>query len=492
MELKDIVLIKKRKGYLVFLCLILIVLMSWSFISSSQEQLSASINIEGIWEGKLIVPGGELKIVFNISSENDILTATMDSPNQGVTGIPVEKVNFSNHKVVLEVKLILGVFEGELNKDSMQIEGEWRQGGSSFPLFLKKVEKKVEIVRPQEPTPPFPYQVEEVFFENHQAKIKLAGTLTLPEGKGPFPAVVLISGSGPQDRDETVFGHRPFLVLADYLTRLGIAVLRFDDRGVGKSQGDFSTATSKDFSSDVLTGIEFLKQREEINNHQIGLIGHSEGGIIAPMVAVQSADVAFIVLMAGTGLTGEEIIYLQQTLISRAEGVSEEKIKRDRQYNEKIFSVIKSEQDNKIKEEKILQIMTDYWEDLSAEEKTKFGDLEVYSKSQVGSFLSPWLRFFLIYDPKPTLNQVKCPVLAINGELDLQVPPKENLSAIEEALKKGQNKNYTIQELPNLNHLFQTAQTGSPSEYGKIEETISPLALKTIGDWILKILGLSN
>jgi hypothetical protein len=297
---------------------------------------------------------------------------------------------------------------------------------------------------------------------------------------------LLITGSGPQDRNETVSGHRPFLVLADYLTRRGIAVLRVDDRGVGESTGDFSQATSEDFASDVLSGIEYFKARKEINPKQIGLIGHSEGGLIAPMVAVESQDVAFIILMAGTGLTGEEILYLQGALISRAMGVSEEDIGKNHQFNEKIFSLIIEEKDEKNIEEKLRQMFMTDWAELSEEEKKAIGDPEVFLNVQLQSLLSPWFKFFLTYDPKPTLNKVKCPVLAINGEKDLQVPPKENLFAIEQALAAGGNKNFTVKELPGLNHLFQTAQTGLPVEYAKIEETISPVALKIISDWILE------
>jgi len=333
---------------------------------------------------------------------------------------------------------------------------------------------------------PYPYKEEEVTYKNKDAGISLAGTLTLPSGDAPFPAVLLITGSGPQDRNETIYNHRPFLLLADYLTRQGIAVLRVDDRGVGKSTEGFSQATSEDFASDVLAGIEYLKARKEINPKQIGLIGHSEGGLIAPMIAAKSPDVAFIILMAGTGLTGEEILYLQGALIFRAMGVSEEDIIKKCQFNEKIFSVLKEEEDSEIAEERLRQMFMEDWEKMSDEEKEQIGDPEAYLKAQLQSLLSPWLKFFLTYDPKPTLSKVKCPVLAINGEKDLQVPPKENLSAIEEALKAGGNQNYTIKEIPNLNHLFQTTQTGVPSEYAKIEETISPVALKIISDWILE------
>jgi len=469
------------------ICLALIMASSVSMIGFAQQQDTSEISIEGIWQGKLKVPGTELRIVFKISKNPDgTLTATLDSPDQGVTGIPVEEVIFEDNTLRLEVKSAGAVFEGKVSEDFLVIEGEWKQSGGVFPLTVKRVDKAIEILRPQVPKKPYPYTEEEVAYENKEAGITLAGTLTLPPGKGPSPAVLLISGSGPQDRNETIYNHHPFLVLADYLTRQGIAVLRVDDRGVGESTGDFSQATSVDFASDVLAGIEYLKTRKEINPEQIGLIGHSEGGLIAPMVAVKSPDVAFIILMAGTGLTGEEILYLQGALISRAMGVSEEDIAKNRQFNEKIFSLIKEEKDKKTIEEKLRQMFMEDWAELNEEEKSRIGDPEVFLEAQLKSLLSPWLKFFLTYDPKPTLNKVKCPVLAINGEKDLQVPPKENLSAIEEALKVGGNQNYTIKELPGLNHLFQTAQTGLPAEYAKIEETISPVALKIISDWILE------
>ena len=472
------------------ICLALIMTSSVSMIGFAQQQDTSEISIEGIWQGSLKVPGMELRIVFKISENPDgTLTATLDSPDQGATGIPVEEVIFIDNTLHLEVKSAGGVFEGKVSEDFLVIEGEWKQSGQTLPLTLKRVDKAVEILRPQEPKKPYPYIEQEVAYENKDAEITLAGTLTLPSGDAPFPAVLLITGSGPQDRNETIYNHRPFLVLADYLTRQGVAVLRADDRGVGKSTGDFSQATSEDFASDVLAGIEYLKTRKEINPKQIGLIGHSEGGLIAPVVAVKSPDVAFIVLMAGIGLTGEEILYLQGALIAKAMEASEEDIAKNRRFNEKIFSVIKEEKDKKIAEERLHQMFMEDWEKISEEEKNRIGDIgdpEEYLKAQLQSLLSPWLKFFLTYDPKPTLMKVKCPVLAINGEKDLQVPPRENLTVIEEALKSGGNQDYTIKELPDLNHLFQTAQTGLPSEYAKIEETISPIALKIITDWILE------
>ncbi|MGE4494462.1 MAG: alpha/beta hydrolase family protein, partial [Methanosarcina sp.] len=278
--------------------------------------------VEGLWLGTLEVQGGmEVRLLFNISSSPDgSVNATMDSLDQGVKGIPVETVTYKDSKLRLDVKSIRGSFEGTLKEDGKTIEGEWKQSGISLPLVLSRIDETPDTRREQDPVRPYPYDEEEVVYENEGAGVKLAGTLTLPRSEGPFPAVILISGSGQQNRDEELLGHRPFLVLSDYLTQRGIAVLRVDDRGTGGSTGDFSQATSEDFAGDVLAGIDYLKSREEIDPTQIGLIGHSEGGLIAPIVAVESRDVAFIVLMAGPGITGEEILYLQSELISRAEG----------------------------------------------------------------------------------------------------------------------------------------------------------------------------
>ena len=450
--------------------------------AQQQNNLQA---IEGIWEGKIEVFGTELTIVCHISvTPEGSLIATIDSPDQGVTGIPVEQITLKENNLSLQIPSIGGSFQGKFSEDFSRIEGIWQQSGTSFNLLLHRIEKSIEIKRPQEPKKPYPYYEEEVKYENKAAGITLAGTLTLPDGEGLFPAAILISGSGPQDRDEAIVGHRPFLVLADYLTSQGIAVLRFDDRGVGESEGNFAMATSEDFATDVLAGIAYLKNREEINTEQIGLIGHSEGGLIAPMVAAHSSDVGFIVLMAGPGLRGEEILYLQGALISKVAGISEEEIIRNRRFNERVYTLIKEEENQGIVAEQLYQILMDYFNELSKEEKDKIGDIEAYINVQMQSLLSPWFRYFLIYDPSPTLSMVKCPVLVINGEKDLQVPPSENLSAIEKALIEGGNKDFIIKEFPGLNHLFQSAETGSPDEYARIEETISPVVLKYISDWI--------
>lgn len=432
-------------------------------------------DIQGIWQGVLEVSGTKLRIVFNISAgQNSTLTATMDSPDQGVTGIPVDKVTFQNDNLNLEVQSIRSVYSGMFSEDDQTINGNWEQSGQSFPLILQRTDKAPVLNRPQEPERPYPYEDEEVIYKNEATGIELAGTLTLPTSDGPFPAVLLITGSGAQDRNETILGHRPFLVLSDYLTRRGIAVLRVDDRGIGGSSGNVSQATSEDFAGDVLTGVMYLKGREEIDPGKIGLIGHSEGGIIAPMAAVRSEDIAFIVMMGGPGLTGEEILYLQSELMLISEGVSDDVIAKEREMQSRIFDVVKNETENTVAEKKLNEILDEI--EMPKENK----------QAEIDKCLSPWFRYFLTYDPKPTLINVQCPVLAIIGEKDLQVPSRQNLPVIEEALRTGGNKDYTVMELPDLNHLFQTAITGSPSEYQQIEETISPTALDVIGDWILQ------
>jgi pimeloyl-ACP methyl ester carboxylesterase len=308
--------------------------------------------------------------------------------------------------------------------------------------------------------------------------------LTYPKNEPPYPAVILISGSGAEDRDETVFGHKPFLVLADYLTKRGFAVLRVDDRGVGVSTGVYIEAKNADFVSDVNAGINFLKKQEEINPKKIGLIGHSEGGVIAPIVAGENSDVAFIVLMAGPGIPLEEILYLQGELIARANNVSEALISKQKRIQEIMFSIIKEEKNLENAEQKMRIAILNELKNIKDTDLPSFSPNSI--DAQIKMVLSPWFRDFITYDPKTTLTKVKCPILVLNGEKDLQVPPKENLAAIEQALIEGGNSNYKIIELPRLNHLFQTAKTGSITEYAQIEETISPKALEVIGDWLVE------
>ncbi len=336
------------------------------------------------------------------------------------------------------------------------------------------------------PNKPYPYLEEEVSYQNTKDNIRLAGTLTLPKSSGKHPAVILITGSGAQDRDSTIAGHRPFLVLADYLTRRGIAVLRVDDRSIGGSSKGSEADTSENLAGDVLAGIEFLKRRKDINPKKIGLIGHSEGGMIAPMAAVRSKDVAFIILLAGLGQTGEDVIYTQTDLMQKAQGVQAEIRAQTTDLLRKIFGIIKTQPDNKIAEGQINETISKNSASMTEEQRKNFARMEEIFKAQIPVYLSAWFRYFISFNPRPTLEKVKIPVLALNGENDLQVAAKENLDLIAADLKTGKNKDFTVKSFPRLNHLFQTTQTGLVNEYGVIEETISPIVLETVANWILE------
>jgi fermentation-respiration switch protein FrsA (DUF1100 family) len=479
---------KTSFGYLFILILIAsnFSISSPGIISTPNQGTQTSFDLEGSWAGTLKISNVALRIVFNvIKDDSGKLLANLDSPDQGAYGIAVDNVIIKGDSIKFMVGVVKGFYAGKIFPDSLKIAGIWNQGGMSLPLDLRRTEKVEKPKRPQEPKEPFPYKTEDVKFINNKTGNTLAGTLTLPDKVGSFTAVILVTGSGPQNRNEELLGHKPFLVLADYLTRKGIAVLRYDDRGIGESTGDFTKATSEDFADDALAAVEFLKARKNIN--KIGVAGHSEGGIIAPMVAAQSDDVDFIVLIAGTGIRGDSILILQTELILKASGTEEKLVKRDLIFFRKGYNELLSDKDDEQLKQALTAIINEAYESLSEAEKLEAGNKEMMVESQLGMLLSPWFRYFVKYDPYPTLTKVNCPVLAINGEKDLQVPPKENLSAIEKALKEGRNKNYKIVEIPGLNHLFQKSETGSPAEYGNIEETFSPNAMKVIADWILEV-----
>ncbi|MFO0909345.1 MAG: alpha/beta hydrolase [Isosphaeraceae bacterium] len=451
----------------------------------------AAAGKEQIWEGKIAIGAGlQLRMVLRVKKAPDgSLSAVADSPDQGAKGLKVDSVEITKEKLSYTMKAIGGSFEGKLDPSGTVATGEWSQSGQKLPLTLKQTTKASETRRPQTPKPPFPYISEDVTYENKAGKIKLAGTLTRPRGEGPFPAVILISGSGAQDRDETIFEHRPFAVLADALTRRGVAVLRVDDRGVGGSQGDPAKATSEDFASDVAAGVAYLRSRPEIRKDRIGLMGHSEGGVIAPMVAAKSNDVAFIVLLAGTGLPGDQILQLQGRLIALSLGVESSLVDAQLKVQKKLIEVVLGEPDDAKAEAKMKAVVKEMMPTLPEDLKKSIKAVEASLDGQLKMLRSPWFRYFLSYDPRPTLRKVKCPVLAVIGEKDLQVPPRENLAEIEKALKAGGNAKVTVKQLAGLNHLLQTAKSGSTTEYAQIEETVSPVALKEIGDWVVETTG---
>lgn len=447
--------------------------------------LTFSQDITGTWNGELDIQGQKMALIFHIENKDGKLTSTMDSPAQKAFGIPVETTTFQDNNLTIELPKFKIKYSGKPNVDFSEIDGNFVQGGASFPLKLgRKPIEKQELIRPQTPKPPFNYIAEEVTFDNTKDNISLTGTLTYPKTGTKFPVVILITGSGPQDRNEEIFGHKSFAVIADDLTKKGIAVLRYDDRGVGKSTGDFSNSTSEDFANDVRSAIEFLKTRPEIDHKNLGLIGHSEGGMIAPMVAMNNKDVKFIVLMAGPGTPIDELMIEQFTRYSELQGADASTIEVSTKNQKNTYAFIKNYKGNAFEKDLTAFLRTEM-SNLPDNQKQTEEELNESVQNQVDAVNKKWFLYFIKYNPIDNLSKLKCGVLAINGTLDFQVPAKTNLKAIETALQKGKNKNYKIVELQGLNHLFQEATTGSLDEYSAIEQTISPKALSTMSDWIL-------
>ena len=447
--------------------------------AGARKLSDAIASAEGVWQGALEGNGMRLRLQLHVSHDyRNQLVAALDSPDQGASGLPAVKVSQKDASFHFEIPMVSGVYDGTLNAARTAINGSWTQNGTERKLDFQRSDKLLELVRPQNPVKPYPYQEEEITFPNEKAKISLAGTFTLPRGQGPFPAAILLGGSGPNDRDESLAGHRPFLVLADHLTRKGIAVLRFDKRGNGKSTGDYAHATMEDFTADAEAALAYLKTRKEIDPKKIGLIGHSEGGMIAPLIAAHSGNVAWIVLLAGPGLNGEDTLLLQSELILKTAGFGDAQIAVAREFNKQAYALVRQEKDSATLQVKLNDLVH------SAAMSASLPPDAL--QSQVQLMASPWFRFFLDYDPVPALQKTLCPVLALNGEKDLQVSPKENLAKIQKALQDGGNKDFQTIELPGLNHLLQHAPAGLPNEYGEILETMAPEALNAVSDWVLK------
>ncbi|MFV8754063.1 alpha/beta hydrolase family protein [Nannocystaceae bacterium ST9] len=438
--------------------------------------------------GSIALPGGQ-SLDFAIALQVDagkVAAAKLWIPMQGVAAVDFDEVRHEGAPIELTWKAVGAQWILEFGAEP---SCTFSQRGLALECDVEPVAEQAfaELLapkRPQTPVAPFPYTVELVKFANAAApEVTLGGSLTIPEGPGPHPAVVLITGSGQQDRDETIFGHKPFAVLADYLSRRGIAVLRYDDRGFGESTGDYGKATMVDFAGDAWAAVEFLRTRPEIDRKRIGLIGHSEGGVVGPAVAAAHAkDIAFVVMLAGTGVNGQQVIRHQLGLIMQASGAKEEDVTRERDYADRMHAALVASEPGQARAA-LEPILKEWYEGLDSTEKLGVGDFDRALTDRVAALDTPWMRHFLAYDPAPTLAKLKMPVLAINGENDLQVDPDQNLPPIEKALKK--NKRATIVRLPGLNHLFQPG-TGSPNEYGTIETTMDPAALEQVATWVRK------
>jgi len=448
-------------------------------IGISHNLFAQQRDMYGYWVGKVDLPTSKFTTIFEIrKSAGDIDSVFLSIPEQGANDLPGALLGINNDSVIIFHSQLNRTFYGEFLNDTT-IKGDWQRNRIGIPITLIKTKEKPGINRPQTPAPPFPYITEDVEYTNPKSGLKLAGTLTIPKDATACPAVVMITGSGAQDRDETIFEHKPFAVIADYFARNGIATLRVDDRGVGGSEGDIISSTSEDFAGDALSGVEFLKTKKHIDPSKIGLIGHSEGGLIAPMAATMSGDVAFIVMMAGPGMVGEEILYEQNDLTLKAAGLPDYAIQQNKLVQKAIFDILKNEPDSaKAVDELRIKLSQGMYNGMNDEMKKAVDD-------KIKGVNSPWFRYFLTYDPKPALEKVKCPVLAMNGAKDVQVPVS-NLKAINDAVRSGGNMQVDTVRFENNNHLFQKCETGAFAEYSQIEETIDPEVLKTMKDWILK------
>ncbi len=461
----------------------LLIILSFTFVTCVNGQNA----ITGTWFGNLEIQGTQLPLVLHVSNNSGTFTSSIDSPSQKAFGMIADETHFDSNMLHFKIKNINASFYG--NVSSNEIVGEFTQNGNKLPLTFYREKKEVLIQKkPQEPTLPIPYFVQDVSFVNKKAGIILKGTLTKPSKKGNFPVVVLVSGSGPQNRDEELLGHKPFLVLADYLTRNGIAVLRYDDRGVGESGGVFSIGTTLDFADDASSAVDYLKSRKDFKKSKIGVIGHSEGGLIAPIVATSNPKVNFVILLAGTGVNGAEIIELQSVLIAKSTNPNMTQLEID-QSNELIRGMTKIINDNKLDPAKCQPEMRLFFnrvlkDSISVIEKETGKPFDEAIEDYVQQFSSPWMMTFLTLEPKDYLSKLKVPTLALNGSKDLQVDPKQNLVEIERLVKSNGNSSITAIVLPQMNHLFQTCTKCTIEEYSELEETFSPLAMSEIKLWL--------
>lgn len=461
--------------------------------SSQQPHAQAAPNMAGFWRGTLLVGAQKLQLVMQMTPRPDgTWRGQLYSLDQGKIAMAIDEMSFRDGALKLQIKAVGGTYEGKLSPDSTKFTGQWMQG-TTYPLELRHVATVPELARPQDPQQPYPYTEAQVNYTNAAAGIKLAGTLTIPPGPGPFPTVILIpdaSSAQPRNRNDEDSGHRPFLVWADYLARQGFAVLRSDDRGTGDSGGDATTATLEDHAADAMAALDYLKTRQEVDAHEIGLLGHGQGGLVASLAALL-AQPAFIVLLAAPGVTGQELASLEAFSMTKAMGMDNGAAQQSLQAQAEIFDILDTEKDPTAASQQMRAIMTRIISKnmppppKPGPERDQYNSLlATIVDSQVKMITAPATRFLFHYDPQTALRQLQCPVLALNGDLDPVVPATPNLSHIEQALKAGHNKDYKVQTLPKINHQFQTAKTASPLEQSQLDETVAPEVLKLVGDWM--------
>ena len=456
-------------------------------------QASDPPGIEGKWSGSVVLPSGELPFSVTFASEGSTLSATLDIPSQSALGLPLTEVSYEDGRVHFEFAAPIGLAVWDGVHEGDEIKGSFTQGAADGEFSVERVategpsaEEGAEEGAEQD----IPYLEEEISFEN--GEVRLAGTLTVPEdGQGSFPAVVMITGSGPQNRDEELLGFPVFRVIADHLARRGIASLRYDDRGVGGSSGDLAGSTAPDLADDALAGIARLAEHPRIDPLQIGLLGHSEGASVAALAAARSDAVRFAALLAGPSVLGAEVIYEQSAAVARAGGAGQDQIEWTTDFQKRLFAAMRDGDDLESYRDELGGAIRDGIERLSEAQRAPIADVDGYVRfqtdQQIDALLVPWFQYFLGHNPADDLRQVRVPVLALFGELDLQVLPAQNRGPMEEAL--AANPDATVVVVPRANHLFQAATTGSPAEYALLEKAFADGFLDTISEWILERYG---
>ena len=447
------------------------------------------------WSGILNAGGQKIELRLHLKHNADnTYSASWDVPIQKAIGIPASKTSLSNNKLSVEIKMIGAGYEGTITDKGDKIEGTWNQSGMNFPLnFTPFQEGQAAAVatKPQTPKPPFNYEVNEFTYQGQDTKLTYGATITYPKDNTKHPLVILITGSGKQDRDESIFDHKPFAVLADYLTRKGFVVMRVDDRGAGKSTGNFNNSTTADFALDVEEHINYAKKLSMVDSNKIGLLGHSEGGLIAPMVAARNSSVAFIILMAGPAIPIIDLMALQNEKVLKSVGIAPAAIEAYLPLYRQIMKSVIAAKDKQDAIEQANTLTKDWFQktdkafvkgttNISTE-----ADINHYATSMAETLSTPWWKFFASYDPQPTLLKLQCPVLALNGTADIQVPANENLTAMESIFKKSGNSRVSIQIMEGMNHLFQKCTACTVAEYGQLETTMEPAVLELLGKWLV-------
>lgn len=453
---------------------------------------SKDLTIDGNWKGNIKILGSKLEIIVVIDTESKEEKYSIKLPTQTKKILPLSNFSKENNKIHFDLDTPNGkaTFDGVVEKEKMN--GKFIQNGleGSFEVERKNNESNEIISKKAETKTEKPYKEEFVTVENNS--IKLAGTLTLPKTGSNFPSIILITGSGPQNRDEELLGFKPFEQIADNFSKKGFAVLRCDDRGVAESTGDFSSATSYDFSTDIEAMLNYLKTRKELNSKKIGLLGHSEGGMIVNLLASRNKDVAFAIMMAGTSVNGKEILESQTDLISKANGATEKEMESNKKLATEIYKLIFSEKttdkDWLSVEEKIKAEIIKEYPNMSKEMKASIKNVDEYAnnsaKGILGFYKSKWMLYFIKHEPIQDIEKVTIPVLALFGEKDLQVEAKLNIEAMNKLFKKTKQKNYTIKTLKDANHLFQKATNGSPSEYENLDKKFVDDFFSTMETWL--------